>query len=478
MVSHEPIQWARYNVTVQNVKTLGGEIRDVSLSDWTDADGHCTTVLPEGSYTFRLSRSGYPTTEFGKSVPGPASTVFELEPPGDLAATFSDAASGDPLNPAPATTHIELTGHPGGYTAAGRGDFEGLELADIMPGDYTAAIAAVGYEESSATVHITGGQTNHFAFKLAPLPRATLTGTALDDDDGSPLVGAVGRIAGISSLQCTADSAGIFEISNVPYGDYTLVIEHNGYLTATLPIQVDDPSIDAGSMRLVPIVSTEMNLGAWTTIPFNEIAILPGTFFSPGYKVTATYGAFEGTATLLLDEIGDAAELDRLRLHLDGLAWCSYSVSTPFSLTDLMCSPLDDVADGAGDLCATLTDLAIGEDSFFDCLELDVGLGGNMGQTMVRVDRVLIEEGDSVVHDTGFAPRYSPASPLTYAIGRHVDDLSDVRIRVWVRVTDTNYNTGPLFLCDTIRYEWKWDGGMLKYQTPVVHPADHPQPPE
>lgn len=477
LVTHEPIQWARYNVTIPDVKTLDGETRDVSLSDWTDTAGGCTTVLPAGTYTFRVSRTGYPTTEFVKTVPGPASSLFELEPPGDLAATFTDAASGEPLNPAPATTRIELAGHPGGYTAEGRGDLDGLELADIMPGDYSASISAVGYEDASASIAITGGQTNSYAFDLNPLPRATLAGTALDDGDSLPLDGAVARIAGISSLQCTTGADGTIEIANLPYGEHTLVVERDDYLTGILSIQVDDPAIDVGEIRLIPIVSSEMNLGAWTSVPFNEIAEFPGTFFSPGYKVTATYGAFEGTATLLLDEVGDAADLDKLRLHLDGLAWCSYGVSTPFSLTDLICSPLDDVADGAGDLCATLTDQAIGEDSFFDCLELDVGLGGNMGQTMVRVDRVLVTEGGSVVHDTGFAPRYSEDSPLTYPIGQYVADLSEVNIRVWVRVTDTNYNTGPLFLCDTLRYEWKWDGGALKFQTPIVHPADYPQPP-
>jgi len=224
------------------------------------------------------------------------------------------------------------------------------------------------------------------------------------------------------------------------------------------------------------LASEEANLGAWTTAPYNRIEEVPGTFFGPGYKVTCTFGVFETTATLTMQRSGNAAVIDHLRLHIDGLKWYYYSVSSPFSLSDLAFSGVDDLVDGAGDLCSTLVDFGVGDSSFFKYLEIDVGGGGCGGQTMVRVDRVAVFEGATPVWDSyqRLDQRYSTDSPLCYAIGEDVSDVTDVVIKVYVKVSDNNYNTGPLFLRDKIRFEWKWDGAGFKLQTPVFNPADYP----
>jgi len=163
-------------------------------------------------------------------------------------------------------------------------------------------------------------------------------------------------------------------------------------------------------------------------------------------------------------------------LDIDGLAWCSYSVSTPFGITDLLLLPLDGVAEAIGDLCATLVELDGGND-ILDSMTLDIGAGGNIGETVVRVDRIVIRQGDAIVWDTGFQPRYSTEGTLTWSIGgAHLDNLADTTISVYVHVSDENYNIGSLYLADNIRFDWKWDGGAFRFQAPVTNPLDYPHP--
>ncbi|MCF7849755.1 MAG: carboxypeptidase-like regulatory domain-containing protein, partial [Kiritimatiellales bacterium] len=473
-VTHAPIQWAYYTLTLSNMTTLANGERNVVLTDWADSSGQFQTVLPPGTHRYRVSRSGYPTTFFDISVPSPASTIFELEPPGSISCSFQDQDTGGMLNPAPAGAALRLSGHVGGYSAEGHGDWMGLEMEEVMPGAYTGTVSAVGYEDFPVSLVVTGGVTNAFEFVLDPLPRGTITGSV--QDSGSPVEGATVKVSGFSSLQYETASDGSFSITNVPYGSRTCVVKKDGYRTAVTPVSVSQSSQSVGIVALQAISDEELNLGAWTTTCFNRVEEVPGTFFGPGYKVTCSFGVFDATASLFTERSGNAAVLDSLLLDIEGFKWYYYSVSSSFSLADLAFAQLDDVSSAVGDLCMTMVDLSPAASGFFSFLSVNIGAGGCGGQTVVRVDRVVILEDGSPVWDSyeRLDQRYSTSSPLSYAIDTDVSDITEVVIRIYVKVTNENYCIGPLFLRDKIRFEWKWDGNGFKFQKPKTNPSDYP----
>ena len=471
---HHRIPYAHYTLTLPNMNTVSGERQDIVLTSWSDDNGEFETVLPDGTYTFRLSRHGYPTTDFERTVPGPASSVFELEPPGNFVGTFVDQKSLDALHPAPTQVKVHLDNHAQGYEYYGRAIIDTMKdellLNDCMPGTYDAEFSSFAYTDTTFQVNIQGGTDNNYRVEMPPRPRGRLCGSV--QGEGSPLDDAWIELAGMP-LDNGTNYAGEFCIGDVPYGTYTMNVSAADYRSTTRSVTVDEAEENAGSTNLQDINPEEGDLEDWMVAMWNKVEEVPGTFFNPNYKVTCTYGVFDITNSFLsFEEIGEGAAFDQLSLNISGKKWYYYTVSSSFSLVDVFAVGLDEVVDGAGSLCAFI----VGNIGFFDFLEGDVGGGGSGGSTVVRVDRAVLLENDTPIWDSydNLLQYYSEDGPITFNIGEECVDLDDVVLRLYMKITNENYSIGPLFLRDKIRLEWAWDGKKFKQQEPVMNPADYP----
>jgi hypothetical protein len=472
MVSKAPIDFVSYSLELRDMETVGGESKDIVISGVSDGNGQFSTVLPEGSHTIRLYRKGYPRTEYELSIPYPESSVLELEPPGDLSCQFIDYESGGEIHPAPNTTKIELYNHPQGYAYNGKGDENGLMHSEIMPGTYDFTASAFGYQEATgADLDIVGGQTNYCDIELVPLERGRASGTIISG--GSPIEEATIRIAG-TPLDNATDAEGSFLLKDIPYGSYTFNISAQGYRSTTRSVTVDQGLEDIGSISLQEIVAESAELEHWDFTAWNKVEEVPGTFFTNNYKVSCTYGVFDLSGALSFELIDKQAVFDGLDLDINGWKWYYYSVSSSFSLTDLFFAGMDDTVSAAGDLCMLLVDQH--DNGFFDFLDLNIGAGGAGGATVVRVDRaVLLEEGtpiwDSYDHLLQY---YSEDGPIHYTINAQAENIHNVSLRLYMKITDANYSTGPLFLRDKIMVAWEYTNGEFEMQDPVANPVDYP----
>lgn len=439
------IPYAHYTLTLPNMNTVSGERQDIVLTSWSDDNGEFETVLPDGTYTFRLSRHGYPTTDFERTVPGPASSVFELEPPGNFTCTFADQDSSGPLHPAPTQAKVHLDNHAQGYEYYGRAIIDTTEdklrLNDCMPGTYDAEFSSFAYNDILSQVDIQGGIDNPYRVEMTPRPRGRICGNV--QGEGTPLDDAWIELAGMP-LDNGTNYAGEFCIGDVPYGTYTMNVSAADYRSTTRSVTVDEAEENAGSTNLQDINPEEGDLEDWMVAMWNKVEEVPGTFFNPNYKVTCTYGVFDITNSFLsFEEIGEGAAFDQLSLNISGKKWYYYTVSSSFSLVDVFAVGLDEVVDGAGSLCAFI----VGNIGFFDFLEGNIGGGGAGGSTVVCVDRAVLLENDTPICDSydNLLQYYSEDGPITYNIGKECLDLDDVVLRLYMKVTNENYSIGPSF---------------------------------
>lgn len=467
-VSLVPLQYAQVSTTLPNIRTADGNITDVGILYESGSSGQITTRLPAGTYTFNVSRRGYPSESISKTVPGASSIYFELEPPGMVTLTFQDSQTSGPLHPAPNRVRVSLERSGGSSQYLGMGSEDGLVLNEVMPGNYSYSIKAFGYTDAIGSITVIGGQNNPFSLNLSPTPRGTLTGQTIP---GSVDVDLEGTVIGT-----TSNSSGQFTLSDIPYGTYRIVCSKSNYAPVTGTVTVDSPAKNAGTFTLPAITQADDLLGRWTAAAWNRIDEVPGTFFNPNYKVTTSFGVFDFFGRMFYSTSGTAADFHSLYLELNGRKWYYYSVSTSFSLADIAFSKLDDIVDGAGDLASLIVDETDG--GFFDFLEGNIGGGGSGGSTIVRVDSVRLYDGetDTVIFDSHDSWRqdYSFNGPMGYAIGEHTDNIQKTTIRIYLKVMNENFGIGPLYLMDKFRMEWRYENNNFELYEVIQNPPDYP----
>src|SRR5699024_6843573 len=95
-------------------------------------------------------------------------------PAGVLKGTVTDAASGAPVAGATVTITAD------GVSQSRITKVDGSYLMALNTGDYTASIVAFGYNDDSASVTISKGDTTTQDFALTTAPTATLSGKVKD----------------------------------------------------------------------------------------------------------------------------------------------------------------------------------------------------------------------------------------------------------------------------------------------------------
>lgn len=474
-VTHALLPHALASIEVPQMATADGGVHDIVLLNETDDTGEISFRLPDGTYTFHLSKYGYASDNPEITVPGATSTLT-LDPPGDLTLTFADAEGG-PLHPVPNRVELTLAEQGGSREYLGRGDENGLLLQEIMPATYTYTISAFGYLPATGTIDIHGGTNSLGPVALTPTARGTVTGHVVSG--ASPLADVAVAIVG-TDLATTTDGSGDFSLSDLPYGTYTASLYKDGYQSGQDTFTLSAGSLDIGTIGLPlipPSSEGDPDLGNWTHAAWNRVDSFPGFLDAPSYKITTTYGAFDLQGSMIYSISGEAADFSSLTLQISGRKWYYYSVSTEFSLLDIAYSSLGtagEIVDAAGQVAGFLVDPVGG---FLDLFLLDVGIGGSGGQTIVRVDRVALYEGTTVLWDSPMLARqeYSTDGPMDYTMsGAHTEQIRDVTLKVYLKVMNENYSQGPLLYMDTFRFDWRYGNESFHLQKITQNPADYP----
>jgi subtilisin family serine protease len=167
-------------------------------------------------------------------------------PTGTLTGTVTNAASGAPI----AGARVDVTG-PSNRTVLTGAD--GTYRITLPVGDYTVAVSAFGFNNGTASVTITEGQTTTQDFALDPASSFTVSGV-VSDSDGNPVANATVVIQGTPIPPATTGADGAYSFSNVPAGSYTvaasagacfgaqsqsLVVDGDETLNFTLPARGD-----------------------------------------------------------------------------------------------------------------------------------------------------------------------------------------------------------------------------------------------
>jgi len=141
-----------------------------------------------------------------------------LPPPGHIAGTVKDAATGNPIVGANVSTssHFDLTNVSGKYN-----------ITNLTAGTYSVTASATGYQTASQTaVAVVSGQTTSLNFTLTLVPTTGhVTGTVTDESTGNPIQGANITADGHSVL---TSASGAYDIE-LQAGTYTVTVSAAGY---------------------------------------------------------------------------------------------------------------------------------------------------------------------------------------------------------------------------------------------------------
>ena len=140
-------------------------------------------------------------------------------PVGTLNGTVTNASTGAPL----AGAQVNVTGPVNRSATTGAG---GTFQFTLPVGNYSITVSAFGFDNSSATVSITEGQTTTQDFPLTPAPSGTLSGTV--SSATGPVANATVTITGTPIPPTTTNANGQYSFASVPNGTYTMTVTAGG----------------------------------------------------------------------------------------------------------------------------------------------------------------------------------------------------------------------------------------------------------
>lgn len=176
---------------------------------------------------------------------------------GQLSGRIVDAQSGKPL----AGAMVSLQGQP-----AARTDNDGnYVVANLAQGNYRLGVSKAGFAEQGKTTSVRGGSATREDFSLRresarvepgdirvqPATRSgQLRGQIVDARTGRPLAGAMIFVA--NQQAAATNHAGVFTVSNLQPGTYSVVVKMAGYIDAGGSVAVRSGDASTASFRLNP----------------------------------------------------------------------------------------------------------------------------------------------------------------------------------------------------------------------------------
>ncbi|MGF7046788.1 hypothetical protein J2T13_001286 [Paenibacillus sp. DS2015] len=314
-----------------NSPISGASVSIGGISVITDVLGEFTlTNISPGSQTITVGSAGYNngsatvTVTAGQNVSTGTITLTEVVTTG----TVTGAVYG-PGNSPICGASVSIGGISDVTDAEGE-----FTLTKIAPGSQTVTVSSTGYNNESATVTVTAGQS--VSAGTITLTEVATTGTvtgAVYGPGNSPISGASVSIGGISDV---TDAQGEFTLTNIVPGSQTVTVSSAGYNNGSATVTVTaGQNVSTGTITLTEVATTgtvtgivhgsnnsplsgaSVSIGGISVITdalgeFTLTKIAPGsqtvTVSSTGYNnesatVTVTAGQNVSAGTITLTEV-------------------------------------------------------------------------------------------------------------------------------------------------------------------------------
>jgi len=276
-----------------NEPIVGATITIGTKTAVTDSDGnYIINSLKSGSYTIKITKSGYLTST--KSVSIPANTMLYLNAvlqsvdfmtSGDnnlsIIGTVSDANSLEPLEDVLIEYQLEnnsstvYTNVDGNYS-----------ILINTPTEATLRFSKLGYESIEVTVMIEHSGLN-ISLELEPIileggeNNASISGMVVDSATNETLEDVAIHITGIiTDKEVVSEDNGSFNIVGIKSSELNISFVKEGYKSITIPIWLQKlEAIDLGSISLRPLSENDLRTDLLVdSVNTNHLSYDPQTF--------------------------------------------------------------------------------------------------------------------------------------------------------------------------------------------------------
>lgn len=287
----------------------GATVSAAGLSTTSAADGsYALNNLPAGQTTIKVSLTGFQSGSASVTVVASATTAA----PAITLVSGSGSITGSVKNTSGGAIAGASVGFGGGTaTTDANGNYT---LTGVPVGTVQLVASASGFQNSTQSVTVTGGNTSTANFTLAAgAATGTVTGKITNASSGAILSGATVSWSGGST---TTNTSGIYTLTNVTAGTQNITAAKTGYLPRTLAVGVmggatstlNIPIATAGKISVKVVTSSGAVVsGATVTIKGGVVATtVSGSSSSTGLFTTNWIPV--GTYTVTVAKSGFATQ--------------------------------------------------------------------------------------------------------------------------------------------------------------------------
>ncbi|MCI4626426.1 MAG: carboxypeptidase regulatory-like domain-containing protein [Candidatus Magnetoovum sp. WYHC-5] len=300
---------------------------DTSVSTTTTSNGHFTlTGIPLGSQAIIVSLNGYTDTTINIDIANTAiydvkEIYLSLNPTtGIIKGTLKDASSGATIDGVTITVG-------GAYSASAVTDSSGsFTISNVTPGTVTITASKGGYYTAEASSTLKAGSVLIFSpllLKETPTTNTgSLTGKIVDAEKNTPIEGAYISLS--TGITGTSAADGVFLISSIEAGTYTVTISKTGYISQSADVVVTIGTTQ--DMDTIYLMLAAQNALTVTGVVVDEETNTPiaGAKVSIASKETYTTTDLQGKYTLSGIELTDFT----IRASAQGYNTKTYDLST------------------------------------------------------------------------------------------------------------------------------------------------------
>lgn len=190
---------------------------------------------PTGSYTFRIDAYN----DIGQKI-ATGNVAFTVKLANTVKVTVKDSTTDDKLYGATITLGTQTgTSDPSGY----------YEFKNIANGTYNISCVRSGFKTFNGTIVVSDRDVDYPIALESDGKLYNISGKVLNDSDNTPVQGAT---ITSGSKTATTDSNGLFTLSNLYRGSYTIDVTKDGYASKLGILQyIDSNDVTMADVRLV-----------------------------------------------------------------------------------------------------------------------------------------------------------------------------------------------------------------------------------
>jgi len=296
---------------VTGMPVAGATVSYGSTSTMTNGSGVYTlTQAPLNAYGLSAAAPNYNSQSQTVTVtPGSTTTQnFALAPqPGTISGNVSDGVTGRSIGGATVADGAlsATTDANGNYT-----------LTNVTEATHNLTATAANYAAQSASVTVGPGSSLSQSFNLAPLA-GTITGQVTDTMTAKPISSAVVSYpAGGTTYSATTDGNGMYTLSGVVEGTYSVTAGGTGYVSQTLAVSLGPGAGVTQNWSLSPlpgsiigqVIDAQTGLSvSGATLSYNSGGVTVSATSDVNGNYTLT-GVPEGTYSLTASAAGFASQ--------------------------------------------------------------------------------------------------------------------------------------------------------------------------